>query len=176
MGAPPTYTDILARACALTVGEMPAVNVSYTEQGLMPRSVVGIGVAVNTDAGLIVPVLSQTETADLRKTSLALRDLTGRARNGRLRQSDLGPKSMVISNLGMYGMDTFIAIIDMPDPMILAVGRVAERVVPVAGQPAVLPMCTLTLSVDHRVLDGVQAAQFLDRLKNRLENPFDILG
>jgi pyruvate dehydrogenase E2 component (dihydrolipoamide acetyltransferase) len=83
---------------------------------------------------------------------------------------------MVISNLGMYSVDTFIAIIDMPDPMILAVGSVADRLVPVDGQAVIRPMCTLTLSVDHRVLDGVQGAQFLERLKDRLENPFEVMG
>jgi pyruvate dehydrogenase E2 component (dihydrolipoamide acetyltransferase) len=83
---------------------------------------------------------------------------------------------MVISNLGMFAVDTFIAIIDQPDPMILAVGRVADRVVPVNGAPAIRPMCTLTLSVDHRALDGVQGAQFLERIKAHLEYPYALMG
>src|SRR5690606_5847644 len=135
-----------------------------------------IGVAVSTHDGLIVPVIPNADQLNLRDTSAALRDLAGRAREGRLRPGDVGEKSMVISNLGMYAVDTFIAIIDLPDPMILAVGRVTDRVVPVNGQVVVQPMCTLSLSVDHRVLDGVQAAQFLERIKDRLEYPYDLMG
>jgi pyruvate dehydrogenase E2 component (dihydrolipoamide acetyltransferase) len=137
---------------------------------------VSIGVAIHTDAGLTAPVIADADRLNLQATSQALRALTERAREGRLKPADIGPKSLVISNLGMYRVDAFIAIIDMPDPMILAVGQVAERVVPLNGQITIQPMCTLTLSVDHRALDGVPAARFLERIKARLENPFDILS
>jgi pyruvate dehydrogenase E2 component (dihydrolipoamide acetyltransferase) len=133
-------------------------------------------VAVATEAGLVAPVLGAADRLGLRDTSAALAALVERARQGRLKPADLGPKSMVVSNLGMYGVDAFVAIIDQPDPLILAVGRVADRVVPLDGQVAIRPMCTLTLSVDHRALDGVDGARFLERVKWRLENPFDILG
>lgn len=174
---PPTYTDILTRACALSIAEMPSVNCSYAEGGgVVQRERVGIGVAVAVDEGLIVPTLPDADQQNLQSTSENLRGLAQRARAGRLKPADLGEKSMVISNLGMYGVDAFIAIIDMPDPMILAVGQVAERLVPRDGQAVILPMCTLSLSVDHRVLDGVIGAQFLGRVKKRLENPFDVIG
>jgi pyruvate dehydrogenase E2 component (dihydrolipoamide acetyltransferase) len=173
---PPTYTDILIRVCALTLAEMPEYNRSYSETGLSARDRVGVGVAVSTDDGLVVPVIPEANRLSLAQVSASLRELAARARAGRLRPDDLGEKSLVISNLGMYSVDAFIAIIDMPDPMILAVGQVADRVVPVAGQVAIRPMCTLSLSVDHRVFDGVQGARFLDRIKDRLENPFDLMG
>ncbi|NJN84574.1 MAG: 2-oxo acid dehydrogenase subunit E2, partial [Caldilineaceae bacterium] len=91
-------------------------------------------------------------------------------------RGDLGGKSLVVSNLGMYGVDAFIAIIELPSPMILAVGAVTDRVVAVDGQPVVRPLCTLTLSADHRVLDGAPAAQFLEKIKQHLEAPFALLG
>lgn len=109
-------------------------------------------------------------------TSAAAGAVDARARNGRLRPDDLGPKSMSISNLGMAGIDAFVAIIDEPDAMILAVGRVADRVVPADGQVVIRPMSTLTLSVDHRVLDGMQGAEFLTHIKQLSENPFELLG
>jgi pyruvate dehydrogenase E2 component (dihydrolipoamide acetyltransferase) len=173
---PPTYTDVLIRACALALVDMPEANRSYSDSSLIIRQRVNIGVAVSTGDGLVAPVIPNADQLNLRGTSAALRDLAGRAREGRLRPGDMGEKSMVISNLGMYAVDAFIAIIDLPDPMILAVGRVTDRVVPVNDQVVVQPMCTLSLSVDHRVLDGVQAAQFLERVKDRLEYPYDLMG
>lgn len=173
---PPTYTDLLIRAAALAIEAMPEVNRSYTDHGLLVRRSVGVGVAVATDAGLLVPVLAEANRRTLAQTSAELRGMAERARSGRLRQADMGEKSIVISNLGMFDVDAFIAIIDMPDPMILAVGRVAERFVPINGQPVVRPMCTLTLSVDHRALDGAVAARLLGRIKDNLEKPFALLG
>jgi pyruvate dehydrogenase E2 component (dihydrolipoamide acetyltransferase) len=173
---PPTYTDVLLRVAALALADMPEANLHFTAQGLVQHESVGVGVAIHTDAGLVAPVIAGADQLDLRATSQALRDLAARAREGRMRPGDTGQKALVISNLGMYSVDAFIAIIDMPDPMILAVGQVAERVVPIDGQVVVQPMCTLTLSVDHRALDGVPAARFLERIKARLENPFDIVN
>ncbi len=173
---PPTYSDLIVRACAVALKAMPAFNVSYTDMGMAQHSAVNIGVAVNTDDGLIVPVLPNADHLSLWDTSQQVREIAERARRGRLNPSDLSEKSMVISNLGMYGVDAFVAIVDMPDPMILAVGQVAERVVPLNGQVVIRPMCTLTLSVDHRALDGVQGAQFLARVKGSLEQPFELLG
>jgi len=172
----PTYTDIIIRGCALAIVDMPVVNRSCGHGGLIQRQTIGIGVAVNTESGLVVPVIPNADRLALAEVSAALKGATERARLGRLRPDDLGEKSMVVSNLGMYGIDTFVAIIDMPDPMILAVGRTADRVVPLHGQIAIQPVCTLTLSVDHRVLDGVQGAQFLGKVKDYLEEPFELLG
>ena len=173
---PPTYTDILVRVCALALRENPQVNQHFTESGLVTHESVNIGVAIHTDAGLVAPVITNADRLSLRATSSTLHELTDRARAGRLKPADMSSKSMVISNLGMRCVDAFIAIIDMPDPMILAVGRVAERVVAINGQAHIQPMCTLSLSVDHRVLDGVPAAQFLEAITGHLENPYAILG
>jgi pyruvate dehydrogenase E2 component (dihydrolipoamide acetyltransferase) len=172
----PTYTDMMVRACALALKSIPQVNKIYTDQGFRPRNTVDIGVAVGIEEGLIVPVLQGVDRLGLQEISAGIRGLTQRARNSRLRQTDLSPKSMVVSNLGMYDIDAFYAIIDIPDPMILAAGRVAERIVALDGRPVVRPLCTLTLSVDHRVLDGMLGAGFLTRVKDILENPYEILG
>ena len=174
--AAPTYTSIFVRACALGLAVMPELNVSYTDGGLVRRPTVDIGIAVATDEGLFVPVLPGADGLGLRQTLAQTRELAERARQRRLRERDLGGKSLIVTNLGMFGVDAFAAIIDPPDPMILAIGRVSDRVVPVDGQPNVRPMCTLTLSVDHRVLDGVLGARFLARVKSILEHPFEILG
>lgn len=172
----PTYTDILLRACALALLDVPAAMVNYGETGLTHREGIHVGVAVNTEEGVIIPVVSNIARLNLRQVSGELREAAQRAREGRLKPADMGEKRMVISNLGMYKVDAFVAIIDMPDPMILAVGRVKEQVVPLNGTAAIRPMCTLTLSVDHRALDGVQGAQFLERVALHLENPYQILG
>jgi pyruvate dehydrogenase E2 component (dihydrolipoamide acetyltransferase) len=173
---PPTYTSIITRACALALRDLPQLNVYHTEQGLGRRASIDIGVAVNVADGLIVPIIRGADRLTLDATNRGIAEAAGRARSGRLRPDDMGPKSLSISNLGMAGIDAFVAIIDEPDPMILAVGRVAERVVPVEGQIVIRPMSTLTLSVDHRVLDGMQGAEFLMRVKQHLENPFELLG
>jgi pyruvate dehydrogenase E2 component (dihydrolipoamide acetyltransferase) len=172
----PTYTDMMVRACALALKAIPQVNRIYTDEGFRPRNTVDIGVAVGVEEGLIVPVLQGVDCLGLQEISTGIRGLTQRARNSRLRPTDLSPKSMVVSNLGMYGIDAFYAIIDIPDPMILAAGRVADRIVALDGRPVVRPLCTMTLSVDHRVLDGVLGAGFLTRVKDILENPYEILG
>ena len=172
----PTYTDMMVRACALALTAMPQVNRIYTDQGFQPRNSVDIGVAVGVEEGLIVPVLQGVDRLGLQEISAGIRGMAQRARNSRLRPTDLSSKSMVVSNLGMYGIDAFYAIIDIPDPMILAAGRVTDRIVALGGRPVVRPLCTLTLSVDHRVLDGVLGAGFLTRVKDILENPYEVLG
>ena len=171
----PTYTDLMVRACALAVSNLPEVNVAYTDAGLTRRTTIDIGIAVSVDDGLLVPVLVECDRLSLREISSEVRRLAEQARAGRMLLPSGLHKSLVVSNLGMYGVDAFAAIIDMPDPMILAMGRVAERVVPVNGQPMVRPMCTLVLSVDHRALDGVQGARFLTRVKAYLEHATELV-
>jgi pyruvate dehydrogenase E2 component (dihydrolipoamide acetyltransferase) len=172
----PTYTDILVRACALAVRAMPEVNRSFQDGGIHTHEGINIGIAVSLDDGLIVPTLVNVDGMSLRDVSASVRDVAARAREKRLRPSELSSKSLTVSNLGMYRVDTFIAIIDMPDPMILAVGRVSDRAVVVDKQVVVQPTCTLTLSVDHRILDGAVAARYLEQVIQILEAPFAILG
>jgi pyruvate dehydrogenase E2 component (dihydrolipoamide acetyltransferase) len=172
----PTYTDILVRACALALRAIPEVNRSFHEDGIVSHETINIGVAVSLDDGLLVPTLERVDTLSLREVSAGVRDIAARAREKRLRPSELASKSLTVSNLGMYRVDTFIAIIDMPDPMILAVGRVSDRAIVVDKQVVVQPMCTLTLSVDHRILDGAVAARYLEQVIQIVEAPFAILG
>ncbi len=172
----PTINDLIVRTVALALKAMPEVNVSFAGTGYTQREAVSIGIAVSRDEGLLVGVLQNVDRLDLRATSTAARELAERARSGKLRETDTGEKSITISNLGMFGMDAFFAIIDPPDPMILAVGQVKERIVPVAGLPAIRPMCGLTLSADHRMLDGATAAKFLASVRRRIEQPFELLG
>jgi pyruvate dehydrogenase E2 component (dihydrolipoamide acetyltransferase) len=174
---PPTYTELLVRACARALAASPRVNVSYDSalRGLVARSTVDIGIAVALEEGLVVPVLSGADRIGLEETSRRLRGLMARAQSGRLEPGDVGSKSMVVSNLGATGVDAFVAVIDIPDPVILAAGRVGDRVVAIDGAHAVRPICTLTLSVDHRALDGVPAARFLVLVKGELESAFNLL-
>jgi len=172
----PTINDLIVRTVALALKAAPEVNVSFAGTGYTQREAVSIGIAVSRDEGLLVGVLQNADRLDLRATSIAARELAERARSGKLRETDMGEKSITISNLGMFGIDAFFAIIDPPDPMILAVGRVRDQIVPIAGQPAVRPMCMLTLSADHRMLDGATAAKFLASVRARIEQPFELLG
>lgn len=166
---PPTITAIVVRACAMAVAANPEFNTSYVDGSLVARTSVGIGLAVGTENALVVAVIPEADTLDLDATAVAVREATRRAREGRLRESDLGPRSTVVSNLGMHGVHAFIAIIDEPDPFIVAVGEIRDVVVPIDGAPAIRPMTTLTLSVDHRALDGVQGARLLSEIRSRLE-------
>lgn len=172
----PTYTDVLVRACALALAALPDLNATLVGDRITPRPSVDIGVAVSVPGGLVTPSLAQADQLSLAQVSARLREQVERARGNRLRPEAMGGKSLVISNLGMYAVDSFIAIIEQPAPMILAVGRMSDRVVAVGGQPAVRPICTLTLSADHRILDGAPAAEFLTRVVRILEQPFAILG
>jgi pyruvate dehydrogenase E2 component (dihydrolipoamide acetyltransferase) len=172
---PPTYTDILVRACGLTLSALPQFNVSYHDEGLLARESVDIGIAVGLDDGLIVPVLPKADQLDLAETSRKISALVERAHSGKLRELDLGDKSLVVSNLGMYGVDAFIAIIEAPNPMIIAMGQVKDRLVPLDGQAVIRPFASLALSMDHRAFDGVQAANFLGSVKKRIEAPFELL-
>ena len=170
---PPTYTALLLAACAKALANMPAANCSWIDGKAHWREAIHIGIAVYTEAGLLVPVVSDADGQSLQQLAESLGNAIARAQEGRLAGADVGEKSMVISNLGMFGVDQFLAIIDMPDPMILAAGRIADRVVPMDGAVGIQKMCALSLSVDHRVLDGVQGARFLGLVKDCLENPID---
>jgi pyruvate dehydrogenase E2 component (dihydrolipoamide acetyltransferase) len=172
---PPTFTDLIVAACAHALRTDSDANVRLEEGGLRRRATVDIGIAVGLEDGLVVPVIREADRLELQALSFQARAAAERARSGRLLESDLTEKSMVVSNLGMHGVDAFIAIVDPPDPMILAAGRVAERCVVVDGALAVRWECTLTLSADHRVFDGFLAARFIGAVKSQLENVFQFL-
>jgi pyruvate dehydrogenase E2 component (dihydrolipoamide acetyltransferase) len=171
----PTFTALVVAACGRALEASPAVHVRFSEDGLVARERANVGIAVDVSDGLVVPVLADAGRLPLREVDEGTRALVERAREGRLLEADAVERSMVVSNLGMHGVDAFVAIVDLPDPMILAVGRVAERCVVVDGAPAVRPTCTLALSADHRVLDGAAGARFLAVVKERLERPYELL-
>jgi pyruvate dehydrogenase E2 component (dihydrolipoamide acetyltransferase) len=166
-----TYTDLLVRLTAASLREHPRVNVSWLDESLRVHDVISIGVAVAVDDGLVVPVIHGVEGLSIAEIAARRADLVDRARTGRLRLEDVQGGTFTLSNLGMFGIDAFSAIVPPPQAAILAVGRIAERVVPVGGEPAVRPMLVLTLSCDHRAVDGARAAAFLDRLAGLIEEP-----
>jgi pyruvate dehydrogenase E2 component (dihydrolipoamide acetyltransferase) len=174
-GARITYTDLLVKLVAATLAQHPRVNVSWKDGALERHAEINIGLAVALEDGLVVPVIARADTLGLKEIAQRREDLVARAQAGKLRPADIQGGVFTISNLGMYGVDAFSAIVNPPQAAILAVGRIADRVVPVNGQPAVQPTMTLTLSCDHRALDGARGAQFLGALADVVEEPLALL-
>jgi pyruvate dehydrogenase E2 component (dihydrolipoamide acetyltransferase) len=174
-GAHVTYTDLLVKLVAATLAQHPRVNVSWKDSALERHADVNIGLAVALEDGLVVPVLHKADTLGLKEIVTRREDLVTRAQSGKLRPADIQGGVFTISNLGMYGVDAFGAIVNPPQAAILAVGRITDRVVPVNGQPAVQPTMVLTLSCDHRALDGARGAQFLGALADLVEEPLALL-
>jgi pyruvate dehydrogenase E2 component (dihydrolipoamide acetyltransferase) len=174
-GAHITYTDLLVKLVAAALSQHPRVNTSWKDGALERHADINIGLAVALDDGLVVPVLHRADTLGLKEIAAKREDLVTRAQAGKLRPADIQGGVFTISNLGMYGVDAFSAIVNPPQAAILAVGRIADRVVPVNGQPAVQPTMVLTLSCDHRALDGARGAQFLGALAELIEEPLALL-
>jgi pyruvate dehydrogenase E2 component (dihydrolipoamide acetyltransferase) len=170
-----TYTDLLVKVVAALLQNHPRLNASWREGRILLNESVNIGIAAASDEGLIVPVIQQADTLHVSQLAQRRKELVERTRSGKVRLEDVSGGTFTISNLGMYGVDSFKAIINPPQAAILAVGRIADRVVPVGGQPAVQPMMSLSLSCDHRVVDGARAAQFLTELADVLEEPLALL-
>ena len=166
-----TYTDLLATLVARVLAKHPRLNASWTGDTIRENSDVNIAIAIAVDDGVVAPVIRSADTSDLGKVALQRHQLTERARNGKLHPTDLSGGTFTISNLGMLGIDAFSAVIVSPQAAILAVGRILERVVAVDSHPTVRPMMTLTLSSDHRVVDGARAAKFLQDLAQAIEDP-----
>jgi pyruvate dehydrogenase E2 component (dihydrolipoamide acetyltransferase) len=170
-----TFTDLLVKVVAALLHEHSRLNSSWHKGHIIVHDAVNIGLAVASEEGLVVPVIHQADTLSVSQIARQRLDLVERTRIGKVRLDELADGTFTISNLGMYGVDSFNAIINPPQAAILAVGRIADRVVPVAGQPQVQPMMSLSLSCDHRVVDGAQAAQFLSALADLLEEPLGLL-
>jgi pyruvate dehydrogenase E2 component (dihydrolipoamide acetyltransferase) len=171
-----TLTDLLVGLVARVLLKHPRMNASWTAEGVRRHGDVNMSVAMAVNDGVVAPVIHNAHKADLGEIAVQRRDLTERARTGKLRPQDLVGGTFTISNLGMFGVDAFSAIITPPQAAILAVGRIADRVVPVDGSPGIRPMMTLTLSSDHRVVDGVRAAEFLRDVTEAIGNPQEWLG
>jgi pyruvate dehydrogenase E2 component (dihydrolipoamide acetyltransferase) len=170
-----TYTDLLVKLVAAAIAHHPRVNVSWKDGAIVQHPDVNVGLAVAIEDGLVVPVIHRADTLALADIAARRADLSTRAQSAKLRPADIQGGTFTISNLGMYGVDAFDAIIAPPQAAILAVGRIADRVVAVNGQPAVQPTMVLTLSCDHRALDGARGAQFLSALSELIEEPLALL-
>jgi pyruvate dehydrogenase E2 component (dihydrolipoamide acetyltransferase) len=174
-GAHITYTDLLVKLVAAAMARHPRVNVSWRDGAIAQNADINIGLAVAVDDGLVVPVIHRADTLGLAELATRREDVVGRAQSGKLRPADIQGGGFTISNLGMHGVDAFNAIVNPPQAAILAVGRIADRVVALNGQPAVQPTMVLTLSCDHRALDGARGAQFLGALADLIEEPLALL-
>jgi pyruvate dehydrogenase E2 component (dihydrolipoamide acetyltransferase) len=165
-----THTDLLVALVARTLVKHPKMNASWTGSAIHLNPNVNISIAIAVKDGVVGAVIPNADSASLADISAKRQDLAERARAGRLHPPDVIGGTFTISNLGMFGVDAFSAIITPPQAAVLAVGRIAERVVPVNGQPAIRPILTMTLSSDHRVVDGAQAAAFLRDVADALTN------
>jgi pyruvate dehydrogenase E2 component (dihydrolipoamide acetyltransferase) len=170
-----TVTDLLIRACATALADCPEVNASWDETRILRHRHVSIGVAVAIDDGLIVPVIRDAGRKTLTEVARQARDLTARARARKLTPGELSGGTFTISNLGMYGIRQFTAVINPPQAAILAVGVAVRQPVVHDDQIAIATTMTLTLSIDHRAVDGATAAGFLTRLRDLIEEPLDIV-
>ncbi len=174
-GARITYTDLLVKLVAAALSRHPGVNASWKDGAIARNPDINIGLAVAVEDGLIVPVIHRADALSLAEIAGRREDVVSRGQAGKLRPADIQGGGFTISNLGMYGVDAFNAIINPPQAAILAVGRIADRVVAVNGQPAVQPTMMLTLACDHRALDGARGAQFLGALADLIEEPLALL-
>jgi pyruvate dehydrogenase E2 component (dihydrolipoamide acetyltransferase) len=160
-GVKVTLTDLIVRAVARTLARHPRLNASWTGGNVVVHPEINVALAVAVENAVVTGVIPHTDRTPVGEIALRRRDLLQRATVGRLRPEDVAGATFTVSNLGMYEVDAFTAIIVPPQAAILAVGAVVDRVVAIDGAPAVRPMLVLTLSCDHRVVDGARAAEFL---------------
>jgi pyruvate dehydrogenase E2 component (dihydrolipoamide acetyltransferase) len=166
-----THTDLLIVVCAAALVEHPRVNATWRDGSVQYQDSINVGIAVATEEALIVPVVHGADRLELKTVAQSRGDLVARARDRKLRPADVSDGTFTISNLGMFGVDAFHAIVNTPQAAILAVGRILERIVAVDGEAAVRPTMTVSLSFDHRVVDGAEGARFLDTLAALVEEP-----
>ena len=170
-----SVNDLVIKICGLALRKVPAANASYTDQGLKLYKTADVAVAVAIDGGLITPIIRDAANKGLEDISVAMKDLAARARDGKLKPEEYQGGSFSISNLGMYGITQFDAVINPPQGAILAVGAGEQRPVVRNGALAVATMMTCTLSCDHRVVDGAVGAEFLKVFKAMVEEPMSML-
>ncbi|MEV0664967.1 dihydrolipoamide acetyltransferase family protein [Actinomadura luteofluorescens] len=171
-----SVNDLVVKAVATALREHPAVNVSYTEENLLFHKRVHVGVAVAVEDGLVVPVVRDADRMSVSQIGRETRELAAKARDGKLSAREMSGGTFSVSNLGMFGVDSFSAVINPPEAAILAVGAVRDEPVVRDGQVVPGKRMTVTLSVDHRATDGATAAKFLARLAELLQNPLLIVA
>jgi pyruvate dehydrogenase E2 component (dihydrolipoamide acetyltransferase) len=170
-GIKATLTDLLIALVARVLAKHPRMNASWAAEGIRHNAEINVALAVAVEEGVVAPVLHKANISKIEEIAVRRRELTERAKAGRLQPADIAGGTFTISNLGMYGVDAFTAIIVPPQAGILAVGRAGDRVVAVDGRATVRPMITLTLSTDHRVADGARAALFLNDVVEAIREP-----
>ena len=169
-----TYTDLIVKAAAKALEDNPSVNCAYADGNVRFFERIDVGLVAAIEGGLIVPVIRNANEKSIAEIAKARAELTKKARDRKLTKQEMSNSTFTISNLGMLGIDWFSAILQPPEAAILAVGRIADKAVVRDGQIVIRPIMTLTLSIDHRVLDGVNGSNFLESLKNYIENPANI--
>jgi pyruvate dehydrogenase E2 component (dihydrolipoamide acetyltransferase) len=167
----PTVTDVLTKVCAIALMRHRGVNATFAGDAIELHPAANVGLAVATDRGLVVPVIAGADTRTVAEIAAARADLVARARDGKLTTQDLESGTFTISNLGMYGVEQFVAVLNPPQAAILAVGAIEDRPFARDHDVVVRPMMTMTLTCDHRTIDGATAADFLRTVKEFLEEP-----
>jgi len=170
-GIKATLTDLLIALVARALAKHPRMNARWSAEGIRRNAEINVAVAVAVEEGVVAPVVHKANLSKIEEIAVRRRELTERAKAGRLQPADITGGTFTISNLGMYNVEAFTAIIVPPQAGILAVGRVGDRVVAVDGRAAVRPVVTLTLSTDHRVADGARAALFLNDVVEAIREP-----
>jgi pyruvate dehydrogenase E2 component (dihydrolipoamide acetyltransferase) len=170
-----TYTDLLIALVSRVLRKHSRMNASWDNGSLRHNSDINISLAVAVEGGVVAPVIHRADLAALSEIAARRSELANRAKAGKLRPSDIAGGTFTISNLGMFAIDAFTAIITPPQAAVLAVGRIADRVIATEGRPMVRPMMTLTLSCDHRVADGAYAAEFLGEVADAIRDPQQML-
>ena len=171
-----TYTDLLVALVSRVLQKYPRMNASWRNGSVRDNADINISLAVAVEDGVVAPVIHRADVAALSEIAAQRNELASRAKAGKLRPPDIAGGTFTLSNLGMFGVDAFAAIITPPQAAVLAVGRIADRVVAVDGRPQVRPMMTLTLSSDHRVVDGAYAAKFLGQFADAIRSPKELLA
>ncbi len=170
-----SFNDIIVKACAVALRQHPAINSSWLGDKIRRNGNINIGVAVAVDEGLLVPVIRNADMKSLSQIKVEVKELAGKAKERKLQPDEMQGNTFTISNLGMFDIDEFTAIINTPDSCILAVGSIVEKPIVKNGELAIGNMMKVTLSCDHRVVDGATGAQFLQTLKGILEAPIRLL-
>jgi pyruvate dehydrogenase E2 component (dihydrolipoamide acetyltransferase) len=170
-----SFNDLVVKACAVNLPKHPAINSSWMEDKIRANKDVNIGVAVAIPDGLLVPVIRYANMKSLSQINTEVKELAGRAKNKKLAPEEMSGNTFTISNLGMFGVEEFTAIINPPDACILAVGGIQDKAVVRDGQVVPGKTMKVTLSSDHRVVDGASAAAFLNDVKATLEDPIRLM-
>ena len=171
-----SFNDMVVKACAMALKKHPKVNTSWTEANTIIHSHIHVGVAVAVADGLLVPVIKHTNQLSLTQIGATVRDLAGKARDKKIKVDEMQGSTFTVSNLGMFGIESFTSIINQPNSAILSVGAIVEKPVVKNGQIVVGNTMKLTLACDHRTVDGAIGAQFLQTLKTFIENPVTMLA